>query len=113
MEKLNEYYERTAASDAHLIAMGKPMIFCLLLSYTQTGVALNSADKFGYFRKHWGEDLYQEVLQTVQKRVHDFYYSFTYCLHFKPVHRAIQPTSWRHGFNLHNAWTKIIAAITP
>lgn len=32
MNKLDEYYQQTAASDAHLIAMGKPIIlmFCYL-----------------------------------------------------------------------------------
>ena len=41
------------------------MFSCLILD----SVALNPADKFAYFRKHWGEDLYHEVLETIQQWV--------------------------------------------
>jgi len=33
MEKLEEYYERTAASDAHIIAMGMLVILLLFFAY--------------------------------------------------------------------------------
>jgi hypothetical protein len=79
MGKLDEYYQRTAASDAHLIAMGKSKFTLFFHIYCRTGVALNPAEKFAYFRKHWGLDLYQEVLETIKKLVCDL---FLICLFF-------------------------------
>lgn len=39
------------------------------IRHSQICLALNPADKFEYFRKHWGQDLYEAVLTTVQERV--------------------------------------------
>ncbi|PPQ82781.1 hypothetical protein CVT25_009276 [Psilocybe cyanescens] len=50
MAKLNEYYERTSVSDAHIICM-----------------ALHPKQKFKHFCKHWGKDLFEDAKATVQE----------------------------------------------
>ncbi|PPQ81719.1 hypothetical protein CVT26_007781 [Gymnopilus dilepis] len=51
MEKVNEYYVKTSASDAHIICM-----------------ALNPSQKFEHFKKHWGKELLNNVKETVRKK---------------------------------------------
>ncbi|PPQ88604.1 hypothetical protein CVT26_004368, partial [Gymnopilus dilepis] len=51
MAKLDEYYQKTATSDAHVICM-----------------ALNPRQKFDHFHKYWGQDLLKDVEKTVQKK---------------------------------------------
>ncbi|KAF9034074.1 hypothetical protein BJ165DRAFT_745549 [Panaeolus papilionaceus] len=51
MEKIEEYYERTAESDAHIIAM-----------------VLDPRSKLGHFKDHWGLELLEDVKQTLQDK---------------------------------------------
>jgi hypothetical protein len=68
MAKLNEYYERTATSDAHIIAMSVCIylpIFHILIILP----VLDPASKLEYFKKHWGPGLLEEVELTVKTMV--------------------------------------------
>jgi len=57
MAKLNEYYERTAASDAHIIAMSA--CICLPTFHILIIVpVLDPTSKLEYFKKHWGPELH-------------------------------------------------------
>ncbi|KIK25428.1 hypothetical protein PISMIDRAFT_73410, partial [Pisolithus microcarpus 441] len=49
LNKVAEYYEQTAASNAHVIAM-----------------LLNPAQKLSYIHTYWGEDLLSEVVQHAE-----------------------------------------------
>ncbi|KAF9464647.1 hypothetical protein BDZ94DRAFT_1353562 [Collybia nuda] len=49
-KKLNEYYEKTADSDAHIFAM-----------------LLHPTKKMSYFKKHWDQDLQDDVLTLAKK----------------------------------------------
>ena len=61
--KLNEYYQHSGASNAHLITMGKPSITasCIL---TNTAVVLNPISEMNHF-KQWSQDLVSEVKDAV------------------------------------------------
>lgn len=69
MDKLNLYYQHSAESDAHIMAMGK------FLTHTDRVLALcrnqvlNPKMKMTYFVKHWPESLTSEVEDVVQKRI--------------------------------------------
>ena len=68
MAKLNEYYERTAASDAHIIAMSA--CICLPTFHILIIVpVLDPTSKLEYFKKHWGPELLEEVKLTVKTMV--------------------------------------------
>ena len=64
MAKLDEYYQRTGVSDAHLIAMGK---ICFMASFilTNTVLVLNPTSKMNHFMKKWSQDLVSEVEEAV------------------------------------------------
>ena len=50
MAKLNEYYQRSGAFDAHLLAMGKPSVLASFI-LTDTAVVLNLISKMNHFKK--------------------------------------------------------------
>ena len=52
MEKLNEYYERMAESDSHIIAMGLHIHIHIHIMLTQLYLALNPRKKFTHFKKN-------------------------------------------------------------
>jgi len=70
MEKLNEYYERTAESDSHIIAMGSHIYIYIYIMLTQLYLALDPRKKFTHFKKNWDPALQEEVKELVQKKVH-------------------------------------------
>jgi len=53
MEKLNEYYKRTAESDAHIITMGSSSHIYSYLMFTLLHLALDPQKKFSHFKKNW------------------------------------------------------------
>ena len=69
MEKLNEYYERTADSDAHIIAMGILFHSLCVIWFNQQDLALDPRHKFGHFKKHWNTEQQREVDKVVQAKV--------------------------------------------
>jgi hypothetical protein len=69
MEKLNEYYKRTAESDAHIIAMGSYSYIHLYITLTPSYLALDPRKKFAHFKKNWDLTLQEEVKELVQKKV--------------------------------------------
>ena len=75
MAKLNDYYERTAASDAHIIAMSA----CAHLPTFQILIIVPVLDptlKLEYFKKHWGLELLEEVKSTVKVMVCSYIFRF-------------------------------------
>ena len=68
MAKLNEYYQRSGASNAHLIAMGKIRVTASFI-LTNTAVVLNPMSKMNHFKKQWSRDLVSEVEKAVHARV--------------------------------------------
>ncbi len=77
MAKLNEYYERTAASDAHIIAMSVciyfPIFYILIIM-----PVLDPTSKLEYFKKHWGPKLLEDVKLTVKTMVCSCVFLFLY-----------------------------------
>ena len=69
MEKLDEYYTRTAESDAHVIAMGLYFYFHFYIMLTLSYLALDPRKKFAHFKKNWDLELQEEVKELVQKKV--------------------------------------------
>ena len=72
IEKLEEYYERTVASDAHIIAMGMLVILLLFFAYP----AFDSPwphEKFKHFVKNWPLEQQKKVDVMVKKVVCDFH----------------------------------------
>jgi hypothetical protein len=69
MEKLNEYYKRTAESDAHIISMGSHSDICFYIMLTPLYLALDPRKKFSHFKKNWDLGLQDEVKELVQKKV--------------------------------------------
>ena len=71
MEKLNEYYKRTAESDAHIIAMGSYSYthFYIMLTPLALYLVLDPRKKFTHFKKNWSLTLQEEVKDLVQKKV--------------------------------------------
>ena len=68
MEKLNDYYQKTAASNAHIIAMGILDHMFLESTVWSWSLVLDPAKKFNYFKKHSSE-LLDDVIEPVQKKV--------------------------------------------
>ena len=68
MAKLNEYYQCSGASNAHLIAMGKTSVTASFI-WTNTAVVLNPTSKMNHFKKQWSQDLISEVEDAVCARV--------------------------------------------
>ena len=69
MAKIDEYYQRSGASDAHIIAMGNVTCsnhFHIGLIFI---VVLDPNSKMNHFKKHWSEDLISEVEDAVRERV--------------------------------------------
>ncbi len=74
MSKLNKYYLRTAASNAHLMAMGE-LSFFLHFYVTNAQVAqtvLNPTMKMVYFINNWPSNLVLEVEGVIEKLVSCF-----------------------------------------
>jgi hypothetical protein len=69
LDKLNGYYEKTADSDAHIIAMSAILLFVFHHAANPPFPALDPAKKFGHFKKHWDADVYDDVVSVVQKKV--------------------------------------------
>jgi hypothetical protein len=71
MTKLDEYYQRTAVSDAHIIAMGTSHIqFVLFQSdILPKDLVLDPSKKFEHFTKNWDDILQAEVKDLVLKKV--------------------------------------------
>jgi len=69
MAKLNEYYERTAASDAHIIVMSACVYLLLVFHIVIIVPVLDPTLKLKYFKKHWGSELLEKVKLTVKALV--------------------------------------------
>ena len=71
MTKLDEYYQRTAVSDAHIITMGTSYIQFVSFRWDilPQDLVLDLRKKFEHFTKNWGNDLQAEVKDLVQKMV--------------------------------------------
>ena len=72
MAKLDEYYQRTAISDAHIITMGTSYIQFMSFWWDilPKDLVFDLRKKFEHFTKNWGNDLQAEVKDLVQKKVH-------------------------------------------
>lgn len=69
MKKINTYYERSADSDAHIMAMGE-IIFLITLPFADNcAVVLDPSRKLAYFQKHWPPETVVDVEDTIQNRV--------------------------------------------
>lgn len=71
MEKIAEYYEKTATSHAYTFVMCKfsnLSHFSKLNQYLPT--VLDPDTKMSHFKKHWDKDLQDKVLESAEKIVH-------------------------------------------
>ena len=69
MEKLNTYYEHSAESDVHLMAMGS-IFFPTCSIFTNSCVAvLDPTKKMSHFHKHWPLHLIPDIEDVIQTRV--------------------------------------------
>ena len=72
MEKINEYYEKTAESDAHIMAMREFFSIIPLKMYAVLYIyfiVLHPKRKMKYFKKNWSSELQLEVLTLAEKIV--------------------------------------------
>ena len=70
MEKINEYYIKTAESDAHIMAMSEYQfyLFIYVLS-NHIYIVLHPRRKMKYFKKNWSTDLQKDVANMVENIV--------------------------------------------
>ena len=68
MAKLNTYYERSAESDAHIMAMGNVthLIYLSFADLCLTTSVLKLSTKMAYFKEHWEPDLVSKVEDAIQ-----------------------------------------------
>lgn len=72
MDKLNEYYEKTADSDAHILAMCMFLWVLFLFLLISWPVVLHPVRKMVHFKKHWDTALQKEVSELGRNAVcHD------------------------------------------
>ena len=85
MAKLDEYYKRTAESDAHIIAMGMFFKVIFLIYPNNKDLVLDPRKKFKHFAKNWDTDLQDDVKFTVQKKVpvHPLHFNITLTIPFQ------------------------------
>jgi hypothetical protein len=69
MDKLDMYYQRSAESDAHIMAMGKVVPFIISFFADHYIIVLDPTKKMAYFHKNWKSDLVSKVEETVKTRV--------------------------------------------
>ena len=69
MKKLNTYYEQSADSDAHIMAMGEILFLIPLLLANYCVVVLDPSRKSAYFQKHWPSEIVIDVEDTILNRV--------------------------------------------
>ena len=76
-DKVDEYYEKTTDSPAYIMAMCRLSIpaVAFLLNPNKCTV-LNPKEKMVHFKKHWSEDLQQEVLDCAEEIVRVLLYFF-------------------------------------
>ena len=66
--KLDEYYMKTATSDAHIIAMSTSSSNCKNC-LTAVSPVVNPEKKLSHFRKYWKKEEYDEVLKLIEAKV--------------------------------------------
>lgn len=70
--KLDEYYTKTAASDAHILTMGTFILLLFLRSsistYPTLLVVLHPSRKMEHFKKYWSDDLCKDVIALVEDK---------------------------------------------
>ena len=63
--KIDKYYEKTTESAAYLVAMS--VSYCFLpMTLLMNLLVLNPKGKMLYFKKHWPEELHENVLKYVE-----------------------------------------------
>ena len=67
LQKVNEYYEKTSESDAHIMAMRIYFIvLCCEYKLTKFIPVLHPKRKMKYFKKNWSKALQKEVLSMAE-----------------------------------------------
>lgn len=81
LAKVNEYYVKTAESDAHVMAMRKFNLLVFIQDLTETFIVLHPRRKLKYFKKSWSDDLVRDVKELAETIVCDFIseIQITYC----------------------------------
>jgi len=75
ISKLEEYYMKTANSDAHIIVMSSSQSNCKIYLTTVPPV-VNPEKKLSHFKKYWKKKEYDKVVKLIEAKVH------IPCLHF-------------------------------
>lgn len=78
--KVDEYYTKTAASDAHIIAMGIWSLFFTSHLLIYNHIVLHPQKKMLHFKKYWSNALQADVLELLEAKVcflSHFYNLFT------------------------------------
>jgi hypothetical protein len=68
VEKLEDYYEKTAESDAHIFAMGK-LFFFRSDWVTDYCPVLHPKIKMSHFRKYWTSVDEDEIISVLKEKV--------------------------------------------
>jgi hypothetical protein len=71
--KIDEYYKKTTKSAAYIVAMGVPYCF-IPMTLLMNPLVLNPKGKMLYFKKHWPEELHENVLKCVEAIVSSIHY---------------------------------------
>ena len=69
MEKLDSYYQHSAESDAHIMAMGDVPFLVCFMSANPCVIVLDPMKKMSHFHKHWPSHLVHDVEEAIQIRV--------------------------------------------
>lgn len=67
-EKINEYYQKTADSDAYTFAMHTFFIF-VCSTRRLTILVLNLTQKANHIKRYWGKDLYGQTIKEAENIV--------------------------------------------
>ena len=76
LKKLEDYYKKTADSDAHIISMGVFFLFSLFGADVFCHPVLHLAKKMKHFKEHWDLEEREAILDLVKKVVWYFLLKF-------------------------------------
>jgi hypothetical protein len=79
MEKLNEYYKKTAELDAHIFAMGAFFLYVFSCSQLKDiYLVLHPGKKMSHFKKYWASVDNDEIMLVLKQKVMSCQFSIGY-----------------------------------
>jgi hypothetical protein len=68
-DKIDEYYEKTTNTSAYIMAMDRCCGASFVDVISNVHVVLNPKEKMSHFKKHWSEELQDDVLTCLKEVV--------------------------------------------